>query len=812
MNDSVTQHISTMPPQHIHSSRKTDEWGRRCVLAIQGMSNTHINGRTSREEKEINYNIVNSQFDSGEFEHVLNPYGFDTSKYGGTATKLQNYNIIRSGLETLRGEEMNTPLDFFVKAISGEAVSAKKTKKLEMLKEMMKASIRIEFGLDEQIQELEGQMQGIQKEMATVQDQNVVQQMQQQLQQLQEQRNNMPDIQAEMKKFNSEYIDPTESTNNKILEYLKRNDNLELKFNQGWFHALVSAEEVYYTGIQRGHPTVRVVNPLNFEFDKGSDTAFIQDGNWAKEEFWLPIGEVIEMYGDVLTKTQVKEISEGRAGYSIVRNGMEQGFAYSFEGGQRRSYSAAGGDGSHVYIMNASWRSFAKVGILKYKDPRTGKWEEVEVDDTFKLTPQLKEMEAQLEWFYDTEIWEGTMIGNNMFINVHPKFNQTKNLPYIGYIYNNINSVATSMVDLVKGYQYTYIIIWWRLEQELAKAQGKKFVMDIAQLPQSKGWDVDQWMYYFTNLGVIWINSKEEGRKGDPQSIATFNQFQAIDMSLSQVVGQYMSIIEKLELLVEEAMGVPPQRRGGIKPSETATGAQTAISRSTNVTRPWFYFHDLVKQAVLTEILELAKIAYIDGKELELIISEFEVETLKIDGNKLNGSDMGVFVTNSYKDRANKEKMSELVSMAVNQGKASLIDIANIIDSDSMSYIKTSLAEGERKAQEAAQANSKAQQEMAAQALEQARKERELDRAKDVEIVEKEIQKDILLKKMDIAAKKSDGDLTEAGLIADTALKGEKLEIEKHKEANRVEESKQSMDIKEKEIAAKTKLNKSKNT
>ena len=35
--------------------------------------------------------------------------------------------------------------------------------------------------------------------------------------------------------------------------------------------------------------------------------------------------------------------------------------------------------------------------------------------------------------------------------------------------------------------------------------------------------------------------------------------------------------------------------------------------------------------------------------------------------------------------------------MAVQQGKASLLDVANVLDSDSMSYAKSKLEEGETK-------------------------------------------------------------------------------------------------------------------
>ena len=800
----ATYSAQAMPSQHISSTKKGAAWGRACMEAIKYMaSSTDDMGRTSRENKEVNYDLVNSIFREEDFDYVLNPYGFDMNKFGGTPTKMQNYNIIRSRLETLRGEEMNTPLSYFVYAVSGEAVSAKKQMRKDMLKDLMKAHIRMEYGIDEQAEQLEQQITQLNETMSTVQDQAQLQQLQQQLSQLQQQRQNMPDIQAEMKRFNSKYVDPTEQVNNKILDYLKRKDRLALKFNQGWFHALVSAEEIYYAGIRRGHPSVRACNPLQIDYDKGANTTFIHEGNWVREEYWLPIGEIMSEFGDVLTDTQVKKISSGKAGHSYISDGMQQGFVYSYGGGQRRA-QRANGIASHVYVMRATWRSFAKVGLLRYKDPRTGKWEEVEVDDTFKMTPELEQLEAQVEWMWDDEIWEGAMIGDDIFVNIRPKSNQTKNLPYIGYVYNNVNSTATSMVDLVKAHQYTYIIVWWRLEQELAKAKGKKFIMDFAQLPKSMGWDVDKWMYYFENMGVIWINSREEGRKGDPSSVAQFNQFNAIDMTLSQVVTQYMQVMEKLESLVEDIMGVSPQRMGDVKASETATGAQTSIARSTNVTRPWFYFHDLVKETVLDEMLELAKIAYIDGTELELVLDEFETQTLVIDGDKLNASQMGVFITNSWEDRQNLDKVDQLLTMAVQQGKASLAEVAKTINSKSMNYTIATLDAGEVKAQEAAQADSKLRAESENAKTEAARKEKELDRMSVKELNDDNIKKDILLKKMDMGMQvQGNDDIETAKTLADVTDKEDRLALDEKKEANRASEKQRELDIKEKEVSIK---------
>ena len=108
---------------------------------------------------------------------ILNPLGINVKKFGGTPTKMQNYNIIRSRLETLRGEEMNSPLDFFVYAIAGEAVSAKKQKRKDVLRDMLKARVRMEFQLDEAITKLEAVMSQLQQQMQGAQDQEQMQQM-----------------------------------------------------------------------------------------------------------------------------------------------------------------------------------------------------------------------------------------------------------------------------------------------------------------------------------------------------------------------------------------------------------------------------------------------------------------------------------------------------------------------------------------------------------------------------------------------------------------------------------------------------------
>lgn len=654
-----------LPPQKVSSKIKnTEAWRNANVDAIIAMAQSGSgDGRASKYNKQVNYDILNSRFKQEDFTHVLDPYGLNNPKFTGSATKMQNYNIVRQAFETLKGEEMKIGMNFRAVAINGEAVLDKNKERQTAITEAIKARA-IAIATDD-----------INPETGEP---------------------NAPNLEDIDTLFKTEYAHPTEIAANQILKFLTRQDRLQMKFSKGWEHALITAEEIYYASIKGGHPSLRVCNPLNVSFDRDGDNPFIHESDWAMEERWVPRGTVIDLYGEDMPDDLVQKLDNGElGGTTFTSNGMQLGFAYDFNGGMRRDTTNTQNT-SHVYIANCAWRSYRQLGKLSYLDPRTGMVESTTVDDTFKMTEELKELGAKVSWYWETEIWTGTRIGSNNYINVRPLENQTGNLPYIGYVYNNINSVATSLVDMVKAHQYTYIIVWYRLEQELAKAKGKKFIMDIAQLPKSKGWTMDQWMYYFDNLGVAWVNSLEEGRKGDPSSIAKFNQFSAVDMSLSNIVQQYMMILQKLEQQVEKITGVSPQRAGDIGTNETATGAQRAIIQSTNNTKPLFFYHDITREVALQELLELGKVAYADGTSLEFLADEKTVETIKLDAGMLNGTDLGVFMSNSFEDAENLQKLERYLEVALQTDKANLSDIVSVLGSKSLSQVKDTIIAGER--------------------------------------------------------------------------------------------------------------------
>ena len=747
-----------MPVQKISSSQKTEEWGKLSVDAIIGMSNTALrNGRTSKQNKQINYDLYNSKFDEADFDYVTKPYG-NNEKFR-TATKMQNYNLIRPNIEVLKGEEIKRPFNFIAKAVNGGAVSAKEQKKRELILQNLKSRLFNELG----IQEDDG-----------------------------DQPMNLPDIE---KYINTQFADPREITANQLLRYLMHEQMLDMKFQDGWGHALITAEEYYYIGIVGGEPICRVVNPLDFEHDMTGDLKFVQDAQWCRETRYMNLSSILDTYGEYLEDSDLDKLDAGDIA-SSTSIGMQPGYAYEFEDLKSKSsdtyYREQG-----ITVINVCWKSWKKIGFLRYSD-ESGEHEEM-VEDTFKLTKDMRAYGASIQWRWINEVWEGTRIGNDIYVNIRPLINQTRNisnpseckLPYIGYIYNNVNSVATSILDLIKPHQYTYNIMWWRFEQELAKSKGKGMVMDMAQMPKTQGMDVEEWMYYFDNLGVAFINSMEEGREGDPNTISKFNQFQALDRTVSADVRIYLEAMSKIEGMVDNIVGISQQRRAQTSPSESATANQNSIIQSSHMTEPYFYFHNILKGQVLTSLLECCKFAYEGGKKIQYIVDEVYTELINVDGEIFPDSDYGVFVTNSSKDNEIKQKVEGLFQVALQQEKLKLSDLIKGMQSDSVTEMSSIIATGEQQFYEQQSQNQQADRDNQSQISDKQIQDAQAARQNDNMNKELDRQNKIQVATLNtMRGKDGPSDLNANGIADSAEYTKLVLEQEKHATSTQLESAK----------------------
>ena len=703
--------FSTLPPQKISEKEKDQQWKEQCVDAVCSMGNMrNPNGRTTTQEKQIKYDIVNSIINQNDFNYVLNPYGIKDKNIQNTPAKLRDINIIANKINTLKGEELNRPFDFNVIGINGEILTEKDRKKNEQLRQMAYMKLAQELGIS-----LEPQV-----------DPNTGQEI-------------PPPTFPNIDKYAGySEQDEREEWGNIILQDLIYSLNVPFRFNEGWEHGLIVAEEYYYVGIVNKKPVLRACNPLYCEFNRNPNNPNIEDGDWFREDRWLTKGQILDEFGEVLTDDQVEKLDNGQFGSNFSSNQMFPGYAYSqtdinkYESGFNRTSRF---NSNHYLVTHVCWKSMKKIGFLSFTD-ELGEPQEGIVDENFKLTPDLKKAGYTIDWRWIPEVWHGTKIGTDFYANIEPVPNQIRSmddpysvkLPYIGRIYNSTNTKQTSLVDLIKPHQYLYNIVWYRLENELAKAKGKKMVMDIAQIPKSQGIDLEKWMYFFDNIGLALINSFEEGTGKFQGQVSNFNQFSNIDMGLSQAVGQYIGILTKIEQLVDKIVGITPQREGNVHQSETATATQAAIVNSTNITEPWFYIHNEIKKNVLTHLLECAKLAYPKLKKINYIANDFQRIYAEIDMDKFCDSDYAVYVTNSTNEHKIFNKLEGLAQQAMASGVATFSNIVDMFKAKSTSELSRLIKTSEREKQERDQQQLETQKQMQTEQLQAAAEEKQKER------------------------------------------------------------------------------------
>lgn len=765
----------TAPRQKLPRSKKNKAWGIANVDNIIRLASSSPSISYFTNDK-VNYDLYNNIINADDFKYVTNPYGI---KEGDYPAKLNNYNIITPKLKLLEGEEIKRPFNFRVAAVNSEAVSQIQEQKKELLLRYLESEL-----VNELVK------QGI--EVQNPETGEV-----------------MTPEQIEKYMTYSE-TDIRESIANKIAKHLIKDQNLEYKFNKGWKDALIVAKEIYFIGIEGSSPVCLSVNPPDFRCDMSPNLDFIQDGQWAYEEKYCVPSEIIDTYYDDLTEEDVKKIDENNFS-NLTNAGLDPSdgqipIIYS----EPSNFTGSNLASNYITVRRVEWKSLRKIGFLKYYDENLEQ-QEIIVDETYVVQEDKGE---SIEWVWINEVWEGTKIGTDIYVRIKPKTVQYRSidnpskckLGYVGAVYNNRNSVATSLVDLVKHHQYLYNIIMYRMELEIAKAKGKKMIMDIAQIPRSQGISLDKWIYYFDTVGIGFINSFEEGKGKFQGQTSTFNQFKDIDMSLSQSVGQYIQILTKIETMAAELMGVSQQRLGSISSSETVGGVERSVVQSSHITEPLFYLHNEIKKHVLTQLIECAKVAYPTGKKINFILDDMTRVFLDIDEGFAN-ADYGVFVTNSAKEVKALEDLKNIAQQAVASGIISLRELVTIFDSESVADIKNVVKQAEARADEKQAQEYQSQQDLQAQALD-AQKELEsikADRLDQREIIKGDIQKELAYIKTFGGINASPADDANDNGIADI-VEYEKLSQQAEKNKNDIILKNRELDLKEKDIENKLKI------
>lgn len=693
------------PQQKLPLKKKDEKWQHDCVNYIIGEGNIVSDGPTHSKFGELQtyYNLYNSIFDERDFKKITNPFKVED---GFPATP-QDFNIIRPKVDLLIGEETKRPMNFRVVRTSQEAASDLMEVQKQLLIQYLQAAITSKIGPEEQ------------------------QQFQEQLQ-----NGDIMPPEAIAKYMDKDYKDVVENAAYHTIVYLREKLNLDNEFIKGWKDALIAGREIYYVGVLGAEPYAERVNPVDFSFDKSPDLEFIEDGSWCCRKMRLPITEVYDRYYDKLTEKDLNKLEEmiNKVSGNSAGDKDERDL---FKGIQLHFYDNPINDDASsrcVNVWHCCWKSFKKMYYVTTFD-QTGQPQVDILDESY--IPTGDEISVEQDWII--EVWEGYRCGNDLYFGIQPVEYQhvsidnpnSQKLPYCGAVYSNTNSKPRSLVSILKPLQYMYIVLWYRLELAIARDKGKVVNMDITQIPKSMNITPERWMHYLGSVGVNFINPYEEGwnipgREGGKP--AQFNQITALDLTMSNVIAEYIQLMDKIETLAGTISGITEQRTGAISTSELVGNVERSVVQSSHITEPLFWVHNQCKRRVLNMLINVAKGAWEETgkKKLSYIFDNGERAFIDIN-EKFYYEDVDIFVSDTSKDVENIQKLQQLIQPAMQNG-ASLLEAAEILTNDNFNILKQKLKDMQTRQEQLAQQQQQAQaeQEQKLQEMQNQTKQQEL--------------------------------------------------------------------------------------
>lgn len=734
-----------LPPQQLSFTRKNKSW-RKAHLQWAD-SKTYFNYspvRNSVRHKKINYDLLNGKIHMQDLEMVLNP---EQIKEKVTPGDIQHYPIMNSKLNVLLGEESKRLFDFRVVVTNPMAITEREDNKKNQVYQALQQLVA------DQSQSQEEYEQNIQK---------------------------YADY------FTYEWQDMREIRANTLLNHYIKEYNMPLMFNSGFEDALAVGEEIYQCDIRGGEPVIERINPLNIRIFRSGVSNKIEDADIIiMEDYWSP-GKIIDTFYDVLTKKDMEyiesmpsthgttnEVGERDERMGFINHHMiddtistDDFYFDPFNMFDSPTDSLAPFDTSgNIKVVRMYWKSRRKIKKVKSYDPMTGE----EIYNFYPETYVIDETKGEEETVYwINEAWEGTKIGDEIFVNMRPRVVQYNRLSnpsrchfgIVGSIYNLNDNKPYSMVDRLKPFNYLYDIIHDRLNKITARNWGKIIQLDLAKVPE--GWPIDKWLYYAKHMNLAVVDSFKEGNIGAATGKLAGGLNNAssgvIDAELSMIVQQYINLLIFIKEEMAEVSGITKQREGQISNRETVGGVERATLQSSHITERWFVVHEDVKKRALECFLETAKIAAKGNQiKFQYVMSDGSLKVMDIDGDEFAEADYGLVVDNSENSQQLNQKLDVLAQAALQNQILSFSSIMKLYSSASLAEKQRLVERDERAMQErqqqAQQQQMQAQQEQLQAQMQQKQAELELQETNNV----RDNETKILVAQINAASHESDG-------------------------------------------------------
>jgi len=728
------------------------------------------------EKYKLNYDLYNGRAKTHNYSNMCSSEELTEMGIGMDAdlSNIRHHPIIDNIAKAIVGEQKKRPLQPIAIDTSREAFNNRRRKKLELLQGYLKN--KIIAPIQERITQGYMQEYGIQDPYSLSPEEQ--KEMQQQIQQ-RVQFETPEEIHDFMQK---NYRVPSEIQGQKIIDYVIKEQDVKFKTDEMFKHAVITGRELYHVDIRHGNPYLEMVNPCGFEYGASDDSLFVEDGEWARYERIIKYSDIFNMYGDILTASDVKKLDKmcilGGGNnrdrkqkvesnlVSVVSNMRERGSEIDIDiksrEGQEKIKSLMNNGGyrstvegyDEIRHLHVVYKGVRKLKDITRINKETQEKEHFIVDESYEFSKLKGDIKENI--IYAPEIYGGTKIGYGsnsdgdggaLYLKKGPLPYQYRSLsnpfdvklPYYGAEYNKLmnNSENVSIMDLGKPWQYRYNVEMARLDEALASDIGNVLLTTMNAKPRDWSWKK---FYEFIKYAKIApLDLHQEG-------IGPFDAqfFKSVDLSNMSKIAERVQFLEYLKSQIAVSMSYNPSRLGQPNPHEAVHNNQQNIVQSSFQTEEIFSMHNKVVENVLNGLLGAARIAYKDNPvKTSYILDDMSIAELEIDSELAWRSELGIFIRNSSQDHHNMNIAKELLQPMIQNQLINFPDAIRLLWSKTGAEVMNIAEKGQENMEKRQQAQAESQEKAMQQQMQMQMQMEEFKHKLDMMAQDKDIaQKD----------------------------------------------------------------------
>jgi len=744
-----------------------------------------------------NYRLYNGEFNFNdyinqpEYKEMVDYLADIPDQEPDVPQYLKHYSIVTPPINQLKGELINRPHRYKVKAVDDEAINEVIDYRTELIKEyfMSQLSANIQ-GQPIPPEELAQQQQEIQNKIL-------------------------------------DYTSTAEEWGNKTLNALRYHFNFKEKSSQSFLDFLITGKEFhhFYPDNSRIGFNYKIENPSNVWYLANRNAIYAEDC-WALGTIEvLSMSEIVERYN--LTGEEIDHLND--KALQNLRNNEYSPLAPALPNPNDPLWQltfenvgdfANGGIDHNVFSFNsqhaftvvtAYWQSKKLVYKRTYLDEQ-GFQQEMFVNEDYKYNKQDGDISLEEVWI--NEWWRGIKIGNDIYINFEP-LDYIQSSPIIGIINTTRNTQSKSFLDLIKPYQILYNIAMNQLWELLEKEIGVVFLGDLKVVPKKDSQDpIEMMLWNAKNRGTLFIDTSIENTGGAVQ----FNQMSRVDLSRTAEIQSRIQLAQLIRNEAYELIGITRQRLGSPTANETATAANNNLQQSFAQTETWFSWHDTILQKVYQTILDIAQYTELQKptSTLNYLNSELETVFLRITKDELL-HELFVFVSSYAEDKVTLDQLKQLAQPAMQNG-AELLEMLDLFTASSERSLRKTLEEVQKRKEAIRQQEQQNQQQQMQMQQEQFQQKMQVDQANEQEKARREDMNKELDRQNRLEVEKLRGIANEGSyspekdttdlLIQQTSLSQQISKQNYERENKKKEQSmrERELDLKEKDIDTKLEI------